>query len=114
MATMRASAETICGWHTWTGTDGHLHARRPRTSPPVGVRAKIHADGEDELSDTEFAKRIAQAAQDLANQIAQAEQDIADRTFWPKALAARETDLRTWQQRRWDRMRGVLTPGPGF
>src|SRR5690242_10797725 len=108
MAIMRASVETICGWPIWAGTDGHLHARRPMTSPPVGVRAKIRAGGEGEL-----AERIAQAEQDLADQIAQAEQDLADKTFWPKALAAREQsvdemDLREWRQRRWDRLRPLL------
>ena len=89
MATMRASVEGFHGWLTWDGVDGAKLARRPRTSPPVGVRA---------TSDRERDALIAQA-----------EQDLADGVFWRKVLAAREQatdemDLRTWQQRRWDRL----------
>ena len=90
MAIMRASVGRH-GWHIWDGVGGAKLARRPRTSPPVGVRADSESE-RDEL-------------------IVQAERDLADGTFWPKVLAARgqavaEMDLRTWQQRRWDRMHG--------
>jgi hypothetical protein len=27
------------GWHPWTGVNGLLYARRPKTSPPKVVRA---------------------------------------------------------------------------
>ena len=93
MTVMRAAGGTPHGWHTWDGTDGFLHARRPMTSPPIGVRAGT--------------------AGELAELVEQAERDLADKTFWPKVLAAREQavdemDLRTWQQKRWDRLRPLL------
>jgi hypothetical protein len=36
-ALARIAAET--GWHTWAGVGGILYARRPKSSPPMMVRA---------------------------------------------------------------------------
>jgi len=89
----------VPGWEAWEGVDGCFHGRRPRTSPPVGVRARD--------------------VDELAELAAQAEAQLAEGTFWPRVLAERaaamgEMDWRTHQQERWDRLRGVLTRGPGF
>jgi hypothetical protein len=82
----------VPGWHAWEGVDGCYHARRPRTSPPIGVRARD--------------------LDELAERAAEAEAQRAEGTFWPRLLAARseaigEMDFRAAQQERWDRMRGL-------
>ena len=37
------AAEFPC-WHVWRGVSGLVYARRPRTSPPLVVRAENPAD----------------------------------------------------------------------
>lgn len=36
-------------WHVWRGVSGLVYARRPRTSPPVVVRAENVADLSDQI-----------------------------------------------------------------
>ena len=37
------------GWHVWRGVGGRVYARRPRTSPPVVVRAMDAADLREQI-----------------------------------------------------------------
>jgi hypothetical protein len=36
-------------WHVWRGVSGLVYARRPRTSPPVVVRAEDAVDLRDQI-----------------------------------------------------------------
>ncbi len=36
-------------WHVWRGVSGLMYARRPRTSPPVVVRAEDAVDLRDQI-----------------------------------------------------------------
>ncbi len=36
-------------WHVWRGVGGLVYARRPRTSPPVVVRAEDAVDLRDQI-----------------------------------------------------------------
>jgi hypothetical protein len=40
-------------WHVWRGVGGLLYARRPRTSPPVVVRAEDAVDLRDQIKRAE-------------------------------------------------------------
>jgi len=42
------AAEFPC-WHAWRGVGGLVYARRPRTSPPVVVRAMDAADLREQI-----------------------------------------------------------------
>jgi hypothetical protein len=40
-------------WHVWRGLGGLVYARRPRTSPPVVVRAEDAVDLRDQIKRAE-------------------------------------------------------------
>jgi hypothetical protein len=40
-------------WHVWRGVSGLVYARRPRTSPPVVVRAEDAMDLRDQIKRAE-------------------------------------------------------------
>jgi hypothetical protein len=45
------------GWQAWRGVSGLLYARRPRTSPPVIVRAATADDLAAKITEYERGKR---------------------------------------------------------
>jgi hypothetical protein len=46
-------------WHQWSGVLGLLYARRPKTSPPMVVRARTPAGLEEQIGKRERALRAA-------------------------------------------------------